>query len=114
MTRQLERCAFRTMERLDTTVPHTRAYRCRRPGGAPVVIAWWDTFAVADYVEGKTVEIAIPWEGASATQRAAVPSGESGAAVADPASAFPTSGLSPAGGHLTLTLGADPVYVRAD
>ncbi|MDI7268631.1 MAG: hypothetical protein QME96_11620 [Myxococcota bacterium] len=114
MTRQLDGCRWREVERLTTTVPETRAYRCPLDAGGDVVVAWWDTFNVAGWSEGATTTITVPWSSAAAVMRAAVPSAASGAEVADPATAFATTNLVPSGGTVTLTLGADPVYVRAN
>ncbi|MHB8873614.1 MAG: cellulase family glycosylhydrolase [Myxococcaceae bacterium] len=113
MTRQMDGCDWRKIERLSTTVPETRAYRCPRQGGGAIVAAWWDTFRVTGYRDGQTVQLAVPWTSPTAVVHPAVPAGASGAAV-DPAAAFLTSSLTPSDGRVTLTLGADPVYLRAD
>lgn len=114
MTRQLAGCQWARVSRLETQIEHTRAYRCPLEGGGEAVVAWWDTFRVAGWAPGMTTEVIVPWAGATAVARAAVPSASSGAGVVEPATAFATGTLVPRGGTLTLTLGADPVYVRVE
>lgn len=112
MTRQLEGCRWRRVSRIQTSVPHARAYRCPLASGGDVVVAWWDTFRVPGWAPGATTEITVPWKGATAISRAAAPSAARGAQVVKPEDAFATATLVPRAGAVTLTLGADPVYVR--
>jgi len=113
MTRKLDGCDWRKVERLATTVDETRAYRCPRQGGGAIVVAWWDTFRVSGYQAGQTAQLTVPWTSATAVVYPALPADATGAAV-DPATAFPATALSPDGGQVTLTLGADPIFLRAD
>lgn len=114
MTRQLDGCQWLNVERLATAVDETRAYRCPLAEGGEVVVAWWDTFRVAGYAAGQTTDLELPWSAPTAVARAAVPTVDSGADVTDPATAFAVTPLTPTSGAVTLTLGADPVYVRSE
>ena len=77
-----------------------------------MVVAWWDTCRVPGWAPGATTEITVPWKGATAIARAAAPSAARGAKVVKPEDAFATATLVARDGVVTLTLGADPVYVR--
>lgn len=114
MTRQLEGCQWGELKALPTTVAQTRAYRCPLSQGGEVIIAWWDTFLVPGWSPGRTTQLEVPWSGTTAVIRAAIPSAARGADVPPqaPQSAFASSTAAASGGRITLTLGADPVYVR--
>ncbi|MBI5528649.1 MAG: hypothetical protein HY897_20150 [Deltaproteobacteria bacterium] len=114
MTRQLQGCDWRRFSRIETAVPEARAYRCTRTDGGEVAVVWWDTFYVSDFEKGDTVDVTVPWPAQTAVVRSAVPSFASGAEVTDPGTAFATSTLIVSGGYVTLSLGADPMYVREE
>lgn len=114
MTRQLEGCQWTQVARLQTSIPNTRAYRCPRVGGGEIVVAWWDTFLEPGYLSGQTIQLTLPWAASTAVARMAVPPVPSGADVTNPAVAFPVTPVAVSGGMATLTLGAEPVYVRAE
>ncbi|MBI2841101.1 MAG: hypothetical protein HYX75_22505 [Acidobacteria bacterium] len=117
MTQQLDLAdPSNKVARVATPVLRTRAYRFTSSDGKPIVIAWWDTFFAAGYEPRDRVSLTLPWTAATAVARPAVPPLDRGADVNedDPASAFQASRLTPKGGKIQLSLGANPVWISTE
>jgi hypothetical protein len=100
------------IETLRDGTQNVYAYRLRHVGSAQsAIFAWWDYFKDKKGATSKTVRF-DRFASPSVVVTELIPAQDSGAAVTDYATAFPTSVQPVIGGSVNITLGKSPVLVE--
>jgi hypothetical protein len=101
-----------TIETLSDGAHNVYAYKLHRAGAAQsAIFAWWDYFKDKKGATSKTVTFG-GFGSADVVVTDLLPAQDSGAAVTDYSTAFPTSLQPVTGGSVTITLGKSPVLVE--
>lgn len=111
MTEMLEGSDWNTIQTVQES-GNVYIYRITK-NGKPVHVAWWDYFNDPAYTQGMTKAATITgMSGSKATVTEAVPKFFSGSEVTDFSTAFQKNVLNVTNGVVTLSLGANPVFVE--
>ena len=101
-----------TIETLRNGTQHVYAYRLRHAGAVQSsIFAWWDYFKDKRGATSKTVSF-DGFASPAVVVTELIPAQDSGAAVTDYATAFPTSVQPLINGSVKITLGKSPVLVE--